>query len=506
MEKNQNSYMMQRLDELQQIPEWYPHHFSVSMSLMEYKQKYDFLKPDEILFDVTESVAGRIQFIRTSGSKLYFADLESNEVTLQILSNVMYRENKAEFDMEKKIIKRGDVVGVIGYPTRSSKGELSIIPKKVILLAPCLHPIPKNIDGLSDVGLRFQKRYLDLMLHHDKRKIFKTRSNIMKYIRNFLDDRDYIEVETPILSVKVGGANAKPFITHHNDFNKEMFMRIAPELYLKQLVIGGLERVYELGKQFRNEGIDQSHNPEFTSIELYQAYADYNDMMMMTEQFFSALVLKNNGSHILSYDLVNHTTGETKNVNIDFSPPFQKLDFIKDLQLHGKFEFPPEVISDLGNEMARQFLIKLCDERNINCADPKTTPRLLDKLVGTYLEPLCHNPTFIINHPQIMSPLAKYHRDDRNLTERFELFILGTEYANAYTELNDPRIQKICFEKQAMDKSMGDVEAQPTDNDFVTAMEHGLPPTGGLGIGIDRLIMLLTNQNSIKEVITFQPC
>lgn len=502
------AYTEQRLNELQKIENWYPHHFEISLNIVDYRKKYNHLQTDEILLDVTESIAGRIQFIRTYGAKLYFMELESNEHTIQVLGNAKYRENQlVEFEMEKKMLRRGDIVGIIGHPNRSSKGELSIMPLKVVLLAPCLHSIPKNIKGLSDAGARFEKRYLDFILHPENRQIFRTRSKIMKFIRNFLDDRDFMEVETPILSTKVGGANAKPFVTQHNELGKEMYMRIAPELYLKQLIIGGFERIYEIGKQFRNEGIDASHNPEFVSIEIYQAYADYNEMMVLVEQIFSEMALLIFGSYEFSYELANNTKNTKKTINIDFTPPFQKLDFIIDLQKYGNFSFPPEVLSDLSSENSRLYLIELCTKLNIECREPKTTPRLLDKLVGTFLEPLCmEKPTFIINHPQIISPLAKYHRENNMLTERFELFIGGMEFANAYTELNDPRIQNKCFEKQANDKKMNDPEAMPNDHDYVTALEYGLPPTGGLGIGIDRLVMLMTNQSVIREVITFQPC
>ena len=282
-----------------------------------------------------------------------------------------------------------------------------------------------------------------------------------------------------------------------------MFLRIAPELYLKQLVIGGMDRVYEIGKQFRNESLDNIHRCEFTPIELYRAYADYTDMITMVEHIFSKLVILINGSPILKYDIYDHNTKTKKSIEIIFATPFQRLDVITDLEKIGGFKFPEEILEDLSSENARQYLIDICEKRNIVCSEPRTTARLFDKLIGEYLEPLCINPTLIMRHPQIMSPLAKYDRNNKILTERFELFIVGNEYANAYTELNDPFVQKNCFDKQAKDKAMGDTEAQCVDDDYVKALEYGLPPTGGLGIGIDRLMMLLTNQSCIKEVITF---
>lgn len=505
-EVDDSNYKKQRLLDLQTVPDLYPHIFRTTKTLAQYRQTYDHLKADEILSDRIELLAGRIQYIRTSGSKLYFAVIESDCITLQILANARHYCSVEAFNSDKKILGRGDLVGVVGCPTRSSKGELSILPKSVVLLAPCLYLIPKDAShGLLDDGLRFNQRYLDLMIHPDKRTIFKTKAAVLRHIRQYLDERDFVEVETPILSTKLGGANAKPFTTYHNDLNKEMYMRISPELYLKQLVVGGLERVYEIGKQFRNESETAVHNPEFCSIEIYQAYADYEDMLRMVEDLLSALVFKLKGSYILTYDIVNSTTNQLTTIGIDFTPPFKRFDLITDLQRVADFTFPPNILQDLGSDAAREFLVNICNEKNVKCSDPKTTPRLLDKLVGEYLEPLCRHPTFIMNHPQIMSPLAKYHRNIPYLTERFELFICGREYANAYTELNNPSVQKVCFEKQAKDKAMGDVEAQINDEDFVKALEYGLPPTGGLGIGIDRLIMLLTNQRFIKEVITFRP-
>ena len=485
-------YKNLRLLELESIKNLYPHSFRIIKTLENYRSCYHDLNNDETLTNI-EYVSGRIKAIRSSGCKLYFAVIESDGVQLQVLANAKYYDDKDEFALHKRILRRGDIIGAIGLPTRSSKGELSILPNSVVLLAPCLYSIPNTIENVfTDDGLRFKQRYLDFIIHPDHRQIFKIRALILRFIRRYLDDRDFIEVETPILSTKVGGANAKPFITHHNDLDKPMNMRIAPELYLKQLIIGGFERVYEIGKQFRNESIDASHNPEFTSIEMYQTYADYFDMIHTVEELLSSLIMSITGSYTVQYG----------SVKIDFIPPFKQLDLISSLQSLGGFTLP----KDLESEEARQFLINTCQERNIICSDPKTIPRLLDKLVGVYIEPLCINPTFIINHPQIMSPLAKYHRENNSLTERFELFIGGREYANAYTELNDPRVQKSCFEGQAKDKSLGDTEAQINDDDFIKALEYGLPPTGGLGIGIDRLVMLLTNQSSIKEVITFQPC
>ena len=323
-------------------------------------------------------------------------------------------------------------------------------------------------------------------------KTFITRSKIIKYIRNYLDKLGFLEVETPILHKSYGGANAKPFVTFNNDLKQNMFMRIAPELYLKQLAIGGMDKIYEIGHNFRNENIDASHNSEFASIELYHNYANCYDMLNLCEKLIYDLVKENNGSYILKYG----------DKNIDFTPPFNKIDITTKLNEFGiDMDY---ILKNINNQQSIEYLKSKCQEYDLKCY-PLTISKMLDKLIGHFLEPLCTNPTFLINHPAIMSPLAKTIDNNNELSERFELFICGNEYANAYTELNDPRIQKTNFENQLKDKNNGDEEAQIPDSDFVTALEYGLPPCGGLGIGLDRLIMLLTDNHNIKEVITFPP-
>ncbi|KAF2539355.1 hypothetical protein F2Q68_00023200 [Brassica cretica] len=293
-----------------------------------------------------------------------------------------------------------------------------------------------------------------------------------------------------------GGAAARPFVTHHNDLDMKLYMRISPELHLKQLVIGGMDRVFEIGKQFRNESIDMTHNPEFTTCEFYMAYADYNDLMKMTEDLLSGMVKELTGGYRVKY----HVKGYDKDpIVIDFTPPYRRIDMIGELEKVAELSIP----KDLASEEANKYLIDACGRFGVKCAAPMTTARLLDKLVGHFLEGTCVNPTFIMNHPEIMSPLAKSHRSIKGLTERFELFINQHELCNAYTELNDPVVQRQRFADQLKDRQSGDDEAMAMDESFCTALEYGLPPTGGWGIGIDRLAMLLTDSQNIKEVITF---
>jgi lysyl-tRNA synthetase class 2 len=470
----------------------YPHNFEITMTFQDYITHYNYIESGKRCTDIHESLAGRVLEIRDASSKLIFMTVYSTNQKLQFIFSKELYCTPDNFQNVKKI-HRGDIIGVNGFVGKSKHGELSLFVNSFTILTPCLEVVPKSHFGFSSDDI-LKLRYLDMVVNQQIGNSLHTKSKVIKIIRDYLDKLEFIEVFTPVLQNKAGGANAKPFKTHHNDLNQDMVLRIAPELYLKQLVVGGLDRVYEIGQQFRNESIDRTHNPEFLSLEFYMAYTDYNYLMGMCEVLLSHIVYAIKGTYIIEY--FNEKLNET--LSLDFTPPFKRIDFMKELEQHiGKFP------DDYSSVEMLEFLKDSIAQHNIVCEHPQTIPRILDKLAGHFLESQCKNPTFLINHPLIMSPLAKFHRDDPRITERFELFCNYFELCNAYTELNDPFIQRETFEKQMDDKKNGDEEAQEIDNEFISALEFGLPPCGGFGLGIERLVMLLTNKPYIRDVISF---
>jgi lysyl-tRNA synthetase class 2 len=437
---------------------------------------------------------------RSYGASLRFYDCKAEGVNVQ----VMCEANEATgvpFLQQHEHLRRGDWIGVVGFPGRTNPksrdvGELSIFAREVTLLTPCLHQLPSAHYGFKDKEQRFRQRYLDLIMNDSTRKTFITRAKIIGFIRDFLNKKDFLEVQTPMMNKIAGGATARPFKTFHNDLQMELYMRIAPELYLKQLVVGGLERVYEIGRQFRNEDIDLTHNPEFTTMEFYCAFFDVNDVMDLTEEMISGVVKAVTGSYITKY----HTQDGTE-YTINWEAPWPRIDMIPALEEATGTKFPPA--DQFHTDESLEFFKSLLQKQKLDCSPPLTTSRMIDKMVGEYIESKCINPTFIKGHPQVMSPLAKADRAVPGLTERFETFVCTKEICNAYTELNDPFDQRARFLEQAKDKDKGDLEAQAIDETFCQALEYGLPPTGGFGMGIDRVAMFLTDNYSIKEVLTF---
>jgi len=436
--------------------------------------------PDERLQNV--SLAGRITSMRTMG-KAAFLDLQDASGSIQAL----LRQNNLEdgFDLLKNL-DIGDHLGVRGNLIRTRTGQVTIDALKLTVTAKGMRPLPEKYHGLRDVETRYRQRYLDLIANQEEvMPVFVLRSKVIRGIRRFLDDRGFLEVDTPILVPVAAGAHAKPFVTHHNALDQQLYLRIATELYLKRLIIGGFDKVYEIGRVFRNEGIDQDHNPEFTLLESYEAYADYNDIMEMVEQMVSTIAIEVNGSTKVAI-------GQDV---IDFAPPWQRVSLREELEKRSGVD-----LESYNDDALRQK----AGEVGIDTKVLESRGRLIDKLLSTLVEPHLIQPTFVLDYPEEMSPLAKAKPDSPGYVERFEAFAFGMEIANSYSELNDPKVQRERFEAQAqIHRLYENEEVDRQDDDFLTAMEYGMPPTGGLGIGIDRLVMLLAGQPSIRDVLLF---
>jgi len=473
---------LKKIDELKEIgikPFGGP--FPAADHAAELIKKYGSSTKEELETDaVSCSLAGRIVALRDFG-KAAFAHIQDSSGKIQVY---LKRDVLGERHNLLKKIDIGDIVGLKGRLFRTKTNELTVEVEMFELLTKSVRPLPEKWHGLKDVETRYRQRYVDLIVNPDVRDNFARRSAIIKGVRDFLESRDFIEVETPMMHQIPGGATARPFKTHHNALDIDLYLRIAPELYLKRLLVGGYERVYELNKNFRNEGISTKHNPEFSMLEFYIAYKDYNFLMSFTEELITHVAVKSVGTLKIPY-------GDTE---IDLTPPWPRIPMLEALEKNG---VPPDILGDVGR--AKTW----CRANRIDAPEGASLGKILDEIFKEKVEPALVQPTFITDHPVELSPLAKRKADNPSLVERFELFISSRELANAFSELNDPFDQKGRFLEQVKAKQAGDEEAHWMDEDFVRALEYGMPPAAGEGIGIDRLVMLLTNSQSIRDVILF---
>ena len=471
----------QRLDSLSRIRargiDPYPHSYHPSHTIREAITLFE--RQGENCQDI--SLAGRIMSRRSIG-KMSFLDIRdsSGKIQLSLRYDLLGKE-RYEFLQDIDI---GDIIGAKGRLFRTKAGELTLAVSDFAMLCKSLRPLPEKWHGLADVEKRYRQRYLDLISNEESRNIFVLRSKIITAVRSFLDEHGFMEVETPVLQPHAGGALARPFVTHHHTLDEDLYLRIALELHLKRLVVGGFDRVYEIGRVFRNEGISVEHNPEFTLLECYQAYSDYSDVMRLVEGMFMHVAKAVLGNTRLSRN------GKT----VDLALPWQRLYLREAVKEYSRIDF--EAYPDAASLRTRMA------ELGMDVDPGKGRGRLIDELISTFVEPKLFQPTFLLDYPVDMSPLAKRKRGDGQLVERFEGFVDGMEVANAFTELNDPLEQRERF-RQQLKEQVADEEAEIADEDFLQALEYGMPPTGGLGVGIDRLVMLLTGQHSIREVILF---
>lgn len=477
-----NEQMQVRIDKMHKIEEhgWKPfgYRFLYTHRAADIAAQFDELSEKE-----TEvKMAGRIMAIRGHG-KTCFMDMQDKTGRIQVYvrKDVIGEENYALI----KLMDIGDTVGITGTAFRTHMGELSIKANSVEMLSKSLRPLPEKWHGLKDVETRYRQRYVDLIVNPEVRDTFVKRSQIIRSVREVLDSHDFLEVETPILNTIAGGAAARPFISYHNALDMQVYMRIAPELYLKRLIVGGMDRVYEMGRVFRNEGIDNRHNPEFTSVEIYQAFADYRDMMDLTEEVVVKTAEKVLGTTTINYE------GTT----IELASPWKRMSMIEAVKEYSGKDFTN--VTDLEEARA------IAKELNVAIEPSFGIGKIINACFEEYVEDKLIQPTFITGHPKEISPLAKSNPENPEITDRFEAYIYGRELCNGFTELNDPIDQKERFLKQVEERANGDEEANMMDEDFVNALEYGLPPTGGLGIGIDRLVMFLTNSSTIRDVLFF---
>lgn len=477
-----NEQMQFRLNKMNQLSE---------LGLEPFGRKFDWTHHAQDIADNFEELteketvvrlAGRVMAIRGHG-KTAFLDLldKTGRIQLYVRKDALGEENYGII----KLMDIGDIIGVSGTVFRTHMGELSIKAVSLEILSKALRPLPEKWHGLKDIETRYRQRYVDLIVNPDVRKTFLQRSKIIKSIREILDNKDFLEVETPIMHAIAGGATARPFITYHNALDMELYMRVAPELYLKRLIVGGFERVYELGRVFRNEGIDIKHNPEFTMVEVYQAYADYNDLMDLTESIISETAEKVLGTKQITYN----------DQEIDLASPWIRMTMIEAVAKYTGVDFTGVTDVEEARKMAAGINVPI--EKSFGVG------KIINACFDEHVEDKLIQPTFITGHPKEISPLAKSSAADPEITDRFEAYIYGREMCNGFSELNDPIDQRERFLKQVEERNNGDEEANMMDEDFLNALEYGLPPTGGLGIGIDRLVMLLTDSSSIRDVLLF---
>jgi lysyl-tRNA synthetase class 2 len=485
----ENQFVQQRLEKAEQLRELgvnpYANDVDRDIRTDEFKEQFAYVSELENGRDEGQSrtIVGRIKFLRHMG-KAAFAKVEDQRGILQIYFS--RDEIGAEwFKSVKKLVEVGDIVQATGYPFTTKTGELSLHVSELKLMTKTVSPLPEKFHGLTDKELRYRQRYLDMIMNAEVRKTFETRSKIVSAIRHFFDDKGFLEVETPMMHPIAGGANAKPFVTHHNALGVERYMRIAPELYLKRLIVGGMEAVYEINRNFRNEGIDATHNPEFTSLEFYWAYKTYEDLMKLTEELFVALFAKLKLPKVLKF-------GEHQ---IDYSAPFARYTYKESLVQIGGID--KTIIND------KEKIIAFLKENHIDVNEKLSIGHLQAELFDNFVEAKLINPTFITEYPVEISPLARRNDENPEIVDRFEFFIAGFEIANAFSELNDPVDQYERFKGQLDAKDAGDDEAHEMDEDYINALSYGMAPTAGQGIGIDRLVMLLTDNHSIRDVLLF---